>query len=121
MDLEVVQKVSEYYLHPYYRNPYPQVNTDYFKQSLQAYHTLFDQAKTIVNHLLSHPEKMRNLMSSAQENEQDEVDRIIKSTGVPSDVKTTYTPNSVTFTLYADADNFENCCTLTMNLVWGFY
>ncbi|UOQ92060.1 hypothetical protein MUO14_16365 [Halobacillus shinanisalinarum] len=111
-----------YYCHPYLRNnPYPEVNTDTFQQSLQAYQTLFEHGKIVINQLMASPGMRQRLMQAAQRDDHEEVDRVIKSTGVPSVVETSYTPSSVTFTLHADADSFQNCCTLTMNLVWGFF
>ncbi|UOR13824.1 hypothetical protein [Halobacillus amylolyticus] len=111
-----------YYCQPYLRtNPYPQVNTDNFQQSLQAYHKLFEHGKIVINRLMASPEMRQQLMQAAQRDDQETVDRVIKSTGIPGVIETSYTPSSVTFTLYADADSFQNCCTLTMNLVWGLF
>ena len=109
-----------YYLHPHYRqNQYPPVDIGYFQQSLTAYQTLLQDGSVIMNSLSSSPEMMKNLMEAAQEGKDEEVDSIIKATGVTSIVDTSFTPDSVTFTLYADAEEFSKCCTLKMNLKWG--
>jgi hypothetical protein len=52
---------------------------------------------------------MQQLMRAAQSSDEEEVDRIIKSTGVSTIVNTSYTPTGVTFTLYADEEKVCNC------------
>ncbi|OLO39159.1 hypothetical protein BTR23_08865 [Alkalihalophilus pseudofirmus] len=109
--------------YPYYNRPedypYPPIDITFFEQSLQAYQILVQHGTVVINRLAASRELMYQLMYSAQAGDDDEVDRIIRATGVPTIVDTSYTPNSVTFTLYADADDFPQCCTLTMNLRWG--
>ncbi|WP_096440326.1 hypothetical protein [Alteribacter populi] len=109
--------------HPYYRPeyPYPPINISLFQQSLLSYQELLQHGAIVLNSLVSSPKMMHELMYYAQAGNDMEVDRVIKATGVPSIVETSYTPNSVTFKLFADADVFPNCCTLTMNLIWGHH
>ncbi|MBU9721463.1 MULTISPECIES: hypothetical protein [Bacillaceae] len=98
---------------------YPPIETKYFEESLDAYGSLLEHGKIVLESLSSSKEKMSSLMDAAQEGKDEEVDKIIKSTGVPTIVNTSYTPTGVTFTLYADAETVTNCCTLTMYLRWG--
>ncbi|MBU9712186.1 hypothetical protein [Evansella tamaricis] len=100
-------------------SPFPPVKTELFEESLYAYEELMEQGKIILNSLQSSKELIRELMNAAQESNDEEVDRIIQSTGVSSIVNTSYTPNGVTFTLYADSESVSRCCTLTMYLRWG--
>ncbi|TMW73047.1 hypothetical protein [Alteribacter natronophilus] len=98
---------------------YPPVDIGAFHESLSANILLLQHGYLIVSRLSSSPSLMHRLMSAAQEGNDEEVDRIVDSTGVPTIVETTYTPTSVTFRLQTDAQTFPRCCTLTMNLVWG--
>ncbi|GAE27425.1 hypothetical protein JCM9140_3572 [Halalkalibacter wakoensis JCM 9140] len=58
-------------------------------------------------------------MDAAQASDDAEVDRIIRETGVPTVVETSYSPTGVTFTLRDEAAGIP-CCTLTMYIRWGF-
>ncbi|WP_332695814.1 hypothetical protein [Halalkalibacter lacteus] len=106
----------------YYRRPessFPPVTIEYFGKSLTAYLTLLEHGRIIINSLVTSQDTMVQLMEAAQASDDAQVDQVIKSTGVPSVVETSYTPTGVTFTLRADAEGSQ-CCRLTMYLRWGF-
>jgi hypothetical protein len=105
----------------YYRipdNSFPPVTIEYFEKSLTTYLTLLEHGKIVINSLVTSKETMIQLMEAAQASDDAKVDHIIKSTGVPSIVETSYTPTRVTFTLRADASGTP-CCRLTMAIRWG--
>ncbi|ARK32025.1 hypothetical protein [Halalkalibacter krulwichiae] len=105
-----------YQFQPEYDNrQFPPVDTTTFQQSLQAYQTLMEHGRIVINSLLSSQDKMFQLMDAAQKSDDEAVDQILRETGVPTMVETNYTPTGVTFILRA-----EQCCTLTMYLRWGF-
>ena len=115
-----------YPYYPYYiRNcrpedyPYPPVDITLFQQSLNAYQLLLQHGNVVINYLTSSTEIMYRLMHHAQAGNRVEVDHIIRESGVPTIVETSFTPTGVTFTLFADSEAFPRCCTLTMNLRWG--
>ncbi|WP_227937331.1 hypothetical protein [Alkalihalobacillus deserti] len=103
-----------YQFHPAYYRQFPPVDTSKFEQSLQTFKTLLEQGKVVVNSLVSSQDKMFQLMDAAQKSDDEEVDRIIRETGVQTIAETSYTPSGVTFTLRAD-----ECCTLKMYIAWG--
>ncbi|WP_034626640.1 hypothetical protein [Halalkalibacter okhensis] len=100
-------------------SPFPPVDTSMFNQALLAYQTLLTHGSIIINSLVSSEEKMKQLMDAAQASDDADVDRIIRETGVPTIVETSYNPTGVTFTLRSDAGGTP-CCTLTMYIRWGF-
>ncbi|MDQ0257778.1 hypothetical protein J2S74_005240 [Evansella vedderi] len=112
-----------YQPYSYYRQnndyPYPPVNIEQFQKSLEAYQQLIKDGEVVLHQLRSSPDLMYRLMYHAQAGNDAEVDKIIKETGVTTVVETSYTPTSVTFTLYAEAPVQSRCCTLSMNLRWG--
>ncbi|MFC0469659.1 hypothetical protein ACFFHM_03715 [Halalkalibacter kiskunsagensis] len=115
------QNYGPYYPY-YYRRPessFPPVTIEYFENSLTAYLTLLEHGRIVINSLVSSQETMVQLMEAAQASDDTQVDQIIKSTGVPSIVETTYTPTGVTFTLSATVGGSQ-CCRLTMFIRWGF-
>ncbi|GAE33127.1 hypothetical protein [Halalkalibacter akibai] len=104
-----------YQFYPESNRQFPPVNISSFQQSLTAYQSLLEQGRAIINGLLGSEERMRRLMDAAQRSADEEVDQIIRETGVTKTVETAYNPTGVTFTLRE-----EGCCTLMMNLRWGF-
>ncbi|MFC0559366.1 hypothetical protein [Halalkalibacter alkalisediminis] len=94
---------------------FPPVDTSTFEQSLQTFQALLEQGRTLVNSLVTSEERMFQLMDAAQRSDDQEVDRIIRETGIASIVETSYSPTGVSFTLRTEPP----CCTLTMYLVWG--
>ncbi|UCZ53957.1 hypothetical protein LGQ02_04010 [Bacillus shivajii] len=110
-----------YCYYPYYRsNSYPPVDIDIFQQSIQEFQQLMEDGSLVLNNLRESPDKMEQLMEAAQAGQDEKVNEVIMSTGVETVVDTSYTPTSVTFTLRTDENVGPRCCTLTMNLVWGF-
>jgi hypothetical protein len=103
-----------YQFHPDYFRQFPPVDTSTFQQSLAAYQALLNQGGAVINGLVGSQDRMFRLMDAAQRSDDEEVDRVIRETGVQTIVETSYTPTGVTFTLRA-----EQCCTLTMYLRWG--
>jgi hypothetical protein len=109
--------------YPNYHQPYrqyPQVDVETFTKSIKTYRLLMDQGSILLDRLGDAGFDVK-LMSAAQQGDQAEVDRLIKSIGLKVPVKTTYTPTGVTFELKHQTDTSSpiNCCTLTVNLKWG--
>ncbi|MCR6097961.1 hypothetical protein HXA31_18900 [Salipaludibacillus agaradhaerens] len=107
----------------YYRYPvntYPPVDTTLFQQSLQTYPSLLEKGRDVVQHFTTSSVRMQQLMTAAQAGQDEEVDRIMQEVAGPFDVRTTYTPMSVTFTISINQANAApQCCRLQMYLRWG--
>ncbi|MEH7274266.1 hypothetical protein V7125_11605 [Neobacillus vireti] len=110
---------SNQYYQPMHRQ-YPQVDPNVFKKSIKTYRLLMDQGSLLLDRL-GDPGFDVKLMTAAQQGNNSEVDRLIKSIGLKVPVKTIYTPTGVTFELKAHTDPHAppNCCTLRVELQWG--
>ncbi|PLT32109.1 hypothetical protein [Bacillus sp. V5-8f] len=110
-----------YYQKPYSHLPiyrqYPPVDTSTFEQSVAAFQKTVVEAGSILKKF-AEPQFANRLMSAAQQGNQQEVDRLIKSIGTSTPVTTQYTPSGVLLTIHAQALGSQ-CCTLTMFLKWG--
>jgi hypothetical protein len=107
------------YYHPMPRQ-YPQVDVNVFSKSIKTYRLLMDQGSILLDRLGDSGFDVK-LMSAAQQGNNAEVDKLIKSIGLKVPVGTKYTPTGVTFELKAHTDPNApiNCCTLTVHLQWG--
>lgn len=108
-----------YYYYPITRQ-YPQVDVNVFTKSIKAYRLLMDQGSVLLDRLGDGDFDVK-LMTAAQQGNQNEVDRLIKTIGLKVPVKTKYTPTGVTFdlTTHPDPSSAMSCCTLTILLKWG--
>jgi hypothetical protein len=99
---------------------YPQVDVNVFSKSIKTYRLLMDQGSILLDRLGDSGFDVK-LMSAAQQGNNAEVDKLIKSIGLKVPVGTKYTPTGVTFELKAHTDPNApmNCCTLTVHLQWG--
>jgi hypothetical protein len=107
------------YQHPHFQwnRQYPPVDTQILSQSVIAFRKLMRDGGLLLNKLSEHRFAYQ-LMSAAQAGNRQEVDRLIKSIGIGSIIKTTYTPSGVMFTIDPNVPGTA-CCTLTMYLKWG--
>jgi hypothetical protein len=107
------------YYYPINRQ-YPQVDVNVFTKSIKAYRLLMDQGSILLDRLGSGDFDVK-LMTAAQQGNQTEVDRLIKTIGLKVPVRTKYTPTGVTFelTTQPDPSSYMSCCTLTVQLKWG--
>ncbi|SEN38651.1 hypothetical protein SAMN05192533_11280 [Mesobacillus persicus] len=111
-----------YYYHPtlqphYGYRQYPEVDETIFIHSVEAFQKIAREAITILNQFSNHT-FAKKLMRAAQQGNQQEVDRLMKSIGVDTPITTTYTPSGVKLEIHANAQGSQ-CCTLTMFLRWG--
>jgi hypothetical protein len=109
-----------YYFYPPVTRQYPQVDVNVFSKSIKTYRLLMDQGSILLDRLGDSGFDVK-LMSAAQQGNNAEVDKLIKSIGLKVPVGTKYTPTGVTFELKAHTDPNApiNCCTLTVHLQWG--
>jgi hypothetical protein len=109
-----------YYQNPYYQwnrpYQYPPTDTTIFNQSVVTFQKIAKDSAKILDKL-SEPQFAHQIMYAAQVGNQHEVDRLIKSIGVPSTVITKYTPDGILLTIHGK-NIVTQCCTLTMYLRW---
>ena len=101
----------------YQQRQYPDVDVETFEHSVTAFQKIADESSEILEKFADR-EFARRLMAAAQEGNQHEVDRLIKTIGIETAVTTQYTPSGILLTIHADAQGTQ-CCTLTMYLKWG--
>jgi hypothetical protein len=99
---------------------YPPVDIKIFESSVKSFQLLMAQGSLLLNRL-GDVSFAKNIMSAAQQGNNAEVDRLIKSIGLKIPVITKFTPSGVIFVLSTQTTQAHpsNCCTLTLNMKWG--
>lgn len=96
---------------------YPSIDIHQFDVSVHKFQQLMRQANLLVNRLADDPEFAKALMWAAQQSNADEVNRLIKSTGITIKVLPTFTPTGIRIEL--DNSALEgDCCRLLIALRW---
>lgn len=117
-----------YYYYPYHPYPatyppnyyrqYPEVNPSQFMTSAQHMRTLMKDAVTLLDHMSDSKQYSLDLMSAAQQSNQQKVNMMIKETGIKTPPKVTYTPDGLKLQFQAPGDATD-CCNLTITLRWS--
>ncbi|WP_139367989.1 hypothetical protein [Priestia abyssalis] len=97
--------------------PYMQVDPTLFNQSAITMQALMKEASILLNKLAESKEFDSKIMTAAQQSNTKEVDKLIKSTGIKSKVKTSFNPDGITLKLSSKVGGTE-CCHLTIALRW---
>lgn len=115
-----VQPFARSYPMPQY-NPdqrqYPDIDSTLFFESAGAFRKLMEDAIIVLDKLSDSKEFAYKVMYAAQHNELEEVERLIKSTGVQGKVDVSYNPNGITLEMASDVEGTQ-CCTLRMAIRW---
>jgi GTP-dependent phosphoenolpyruvate carboxykinase len=114
------RRVVEFYHHFAYMNPYRQyqeVDVTQFEQSAKSMQILMREASLVLNKLADSKTFATQVMSAAQQSNMTEVDKLIKSTGIKSKVKTSFNPDGINMKLSSTTGQTE-CCHLTITLRW---
>lgn len=96
---------------------YPPVDANLLNQSAIETRKLMREASIILNKFATSKEFGAQLMDSAQRSNMEEVNRLISSIGVHSEVKVRYNPDGLILELVSDLDESE-CCRLSISLRW---
>ncbi|GGM24434.1 hypothetical protein GCM10011351_07760 [Paraliobacillus quinghaiensis] len=105
---------TRYY--PSYRQPAP-VNSDLLCQSATETKKLMDDAVIVLDKLSDSKEFDEKLMNAAQISDYEEVDRLIHSLGLKTDLEVHFNPDGLRLEFKSDVDNID-CCRLTVALRW---
>jgi hypothetical protein len=109
--------ISIHFTHETSQRPFPEVNPTKLHDSAVAFQALMKEANVILTKLEDSESFAIQLMEAAQQSNHDEVDRLIQSTGVNKNVKTTFNPDGVKMELISQSNDLE-CCRLLMSLRW---
>ncbi|MBU8906060.1 hypothetical protein [Desertibacillus haloalkaliphilus] len=99
------------------KRPFPDVDPSSFMDSASASQQLLDSASRLTTAISNDREFSHQIMDAAQRSDFDEVDRLIKEVGIPTEVKTSFNPDLVTFEMNQEV-NGMHCCRLVMRLRW---
>ncbi|MCG7346017.1 hypothetical protein MHZ92_18040 [Sporosarcina sp. ACRSL] len=96
---------------------FPPVNIRKFDVSAHRFKEVMDQANRFIGALIASDDFARRLMDAAQQSNQREVERLVRSTGVTIKYQINYTPDGLRID-FTNRDAEHSCCTLRMALNW---
>lgn len=96
---------------------YPAVDAKVLNQSANASKSLMRDTSVVLDKLAESEEFGTQLMSAAQQSDSKEVDRLIHSLEITSDVDVYYNPDGLRFEFKSEIAEIH-CCTLTIALRW---
>lgn len=105
-----------YYPYPYIRK-FPDVDPTLFKESAEEMRILMRDASLILAKLADSKDFAKQVMAAAQASNDDEVNRLLKSTGIQSHVKATFNPDGLNLQLEASVAGSKSSL-LTIALRW---
>ena len=100
-----------------HENSYPAVDTKRLTTSAQRFQELMEQAKLLIDKIISSNEFSYELKTAAQLSEKKKVEELILSTGITIKVETKFTPTGIQINL-KNSDEGVGCCDLLMTLNW---
>ncbi|THE10127.1 hypothetical protein E1I69_19815 [Bacillus timonensis] len=100
----------------YYRQ-FPEVDPTLFKQSAEEMRILMKDASLILAKLADSREFTKKVMAAAQASNDQEVERLLKTTGIQSKVKATFNPDGLNLHLEASVKGSKSSI-LTIALRW---
>ena len=95
----------------------PAVDSTYFEKSAKSMQLLMKEASLVLNKLAESGPFANEIMVAAQQSNMNEVERLIKSTGIKSKVDTTFNPDGINLKLSSKVEA-SDCCHLTIALRW---
>ncbi|PMC39165.1 hypothetical protein CJ195_04305 [Bacillus sp. UMB0899] len=108
---------QDYRMNYPFNRQFPDVNPTMFEQSAKSMQMLMKEASLVLNKLAQSKDFATKVMYAAQQSNMNEVDKLIKSTGIKSTVKTSFNPDGIQMKLTSSIGEAE-CCHLTVSLRW---
>ncbi|WP_373895753.1 hypothetical protein [Virgibacillus sp. CBA3643] len=115
-----------YYYSPYYYHAawpvrqYPAVDPELFQKSANETKKLMNDANVILDKLGESKEFNAQLMEAAQVSDQEEVNRLIHSLDIATEVDASFNPDNLRLEFRSQApDTGLQCCRLLIALRWG--
>lgn len=97
--------------------PTHNVDVTVFNESAQAFKQLMHDASIILNRLADSKQFAAQVMGAAQKSNTEEVNRLIQSTGIQSNIEVSYNPDGIHLKLWSEVKGTE-CCKLDMAIRW---
>ncbi|MUV36407.1 hypothetical protein JNUCC1_00209 [Lentibacillus sp. JNUCC-1] len=102
---------------PFWRIPYPEVDTQYFQQAALTFQALMEDASQLTNALADNTNLAHDIMANAQENNLQRVEELVQSTGVKGKVDVRYNPDGIHFEMSSHVSGVD-CCKPNMAINW---
>ncbi|WP_226527398.1 hypothetical protein [Metabacillus niabensis] len=115
--LRIVGTVQDYCMSFPPNRQFPEVDPTLFEQSAKSMQVLMKEASLVLNKLAQSKNFASKVMYAAQQSNMNEVNKLIKSTGIKSKVKTSFNPDGIHLNLTSSIGGAE-CCQLTVSLRW---
>ncbi|RBW68957.1 hypothetical protein [Bacillus taeanensis] len=96
---------------------YPQIDSMALMQSAKSYKNLLQEANLLIDKLSSSTDFNNKLMYAAQHSNIKEVERLITSIGITSNLKVSYNPDGLHLEIYSKIEHVT-CCKLIMAIRW---
>ncbi|MGM0845872.1 MAG: hypothetical protein ACQEUT_12925 [Bacillota bacterium] len=109
--------VNPYYAVHRYPVQYPPVQPKQFMDSADKMAPLLDDSKIIMNMVSSSEDFAKKLMAAAQKSNMEELNRLIKGTGVRKTPQIKFNPDGFTL-IFSNKTANVDCCHLTIILRW---
>lgn len=107
--------IPYYYLYPY--RQYPAVDPQILYDSATETNKLMSEASLVLDRLSTSKEFGSQVMHAAQTSNNEEVERLIHSLGITSDLDIHYNPDGLRLTFESQVENTD-CCILKVSLRW---
>ncbi|WP_245823404.1 hypothetical protein [Metabacillus halosaccharovorans] len=115
--LRIVDTVQDYCMSFSPNRQFPEIDPTLFEQSAKSMQVLMKEASLVLNKLAQSKDFASKVMYAAQQSNMNEVNKLIKSTGIKSKVKTSFNPDGIHLNLSSSIGGAE-CCQLTVSLRW---
>lgn len=106
--------------HPYpvraYRQ-FPDVDAEFLHLAANETKKLMREASIVLDHFADSEEFDKKVMTAAQASNTEEVERLIKSIGITSEIDVSYNPDGLRMEFISNVEDTE-CCKLTVALRW---
>lgn len=96
---------------------FPPVDPNLFNHSAKEMRKLMNDTSIVLDRLADSIEFSEAVMNAAQESNQKEVERLIESTGISSNVGISFTPDNLHLEFKSDIEGRE-CCILNVAIRW---
>jgi hypothetical protein len=102
---------------PYSYRQYPEVDPGFLFESANETRKLMKEASIVLDRFADSKDFDKKVMAAAQESNMDEVERLIKSIGITSDVDVQFNPDGLRLEFNSKVQDTD-CCKLTVALRW---
>ena len=115
-----------YWIHPtyynyhapfHYKRDYLQLDSTLFNESAIAMQHLMNEASIVLDKIANSKKFAHKIMTAAQQSHLDEVEQLIKSTGIHSEVVTSFNPDGINLKFTSKVES-KDCCQLSIALRW---